>query len=173
MSLCRKTKTNAPLMYEVPNKDMMKSEIMPHSSVVKHGYASKREWAEAIQCSLHKQKTACRWPITSAFPRCCCRCMWAACPATARAGCCKRTSFRCRCALARACSIIIFVMFSVENLTLWVPFFSPIVHLAAKNRFSRGFVLMQNGVNMWMQWNEYLFKKATICTNFRAIYSKT
>ena len=59
MSLCRKTKTNAPLMYEVPNKDMMKSEIMPHSSVVKHGYASKSEWAEAIQCSLHKQKTAC------------------------------------------------------------------------------------------------------------------
>ena len=172
MSLCCKTKTNAPIMYEVPNKDMMKSEIMPHSSVVKHGYASKSEWAEAIQCSIHKQKTACRWPITSAFPRCCCRCMWAACPATARAGCCKRTSFRCRCALARACSIIIFVMFSVENLTLWAPFFSPIVHLAAKNRFSRGFVLMQNGVNMWMQRNEYLFKEVAICTNFWAVYSK-
>ena len=46
-------------MYEVPNKDMMKSEIMPLSSVAKHGYASKSEWAETIQCSLHKQKTAC------------------------------------------------------------------------------------------------------------------
>ena len=172
MSLCRKTKTNAPLMYEVPNKDMMKSEIMPHSSVAKHGYASKSEWAEAIQCSLHKQKTACRWPITSAFPWCRLGWPWATCPATARAGCCKRTSFRCRCALARACSIIIFVMFSVENLTLWAPFFSPIVHLAAKNRFSRGFVLMQNGVNMWMQRNEYLFKEVAICTNFWAVNSK-
>ena len=172
MSLCRKTKTNAPLMYEVPNKDMMKSEIMPHSSVVKHGYASKSEWAEAIQCSLHKQKTACRWPITSAFPRCCCRCMWAACPATARAGCCKRTSFRCRCPLARAWNMIIFVIFSAQNLTLWAPFFSPIVHLPAKNRFSRRFVLMQKGGSMWMQWNEYLFEKAAICTNFWAVYSK-
>ena len=172
MSLCCKTKTNAPLMHEVPNKDMMKSEIMPHSSVVKHGYTSKSEWAETIQYSLHKQKTACRWPITSAFPRCCCPCMWAACPATARAGCCKRTSFRCRCPLARACSIIIFVIFSVENLTLWVPFFSPIVHLAAKNRFSLRFVLMPKGVSMWMQRNEYLFKEVAICTNFWAIYSK-
>ena len=27
-------------------------------------------------------------------------------------------------------------------------FFSPIVHLAVKNRFSRGFVLMPKGVNM-------------------------
>ena len=172
MSLCCKTKTNAPIMYEVPNKDMMKSEIMPHSSVVKHGYASKSEWAEAIQCSLHKQKTACRWPITSAFPRCCCRCMWAACPATARAGCCKRTSFRCRCPLARAWNIIIFVMFSAENLTLWVPFFSPIVHLAAKNRFSRGFVLMQNEVSLRIRQNEYLFERSAICTNFWAVYSK-
>jgi len=63
-------------------------------------------------------------------------------------------------------------MFSVENLTLWAPFFSPIVHLAAKNRFSRGFVLMQKGVSMWMQWNEYLFKKVAIFTNFWAICSK-
>ena len=54
-------------------------------------------------------------------------------PTTARAGCCKRTSFRCRCPLARACNIIIFVRFSVEILTLWVPFFPTIVHLAAKN----------------------------------------
>ena len=51
MSLCRKTKTNAPLMYEVPNKDMMKSEIMPHSSVAKHGYAPQSNLAGV--CSIH------------------------------------------------------------------------------------------------------------------------
>ena len=39
-------------------------------------------------------------------------------PTTARAGYCKRTSFRCCCPLARACNIIIFVRFSAENLTL-------------------------------------------------------
>gem|GEM_PF-973352 len=64
------------------------------------------------------------------------------------------------------------VIFSVRNLTLWVPFFSPIVHLAAKNRFSRGFVLMQNEVSLRIRQNEYLFERAAICTNFWAIYSK-
>ena len=34
-------------------------------------------------------------------------------PQPLRVGCCKRTSFRCRCPLARACNIIIFVKFSV------------------------------------------------------------
>jgi len=29
-------------MYGVLNKDMMKSEILPHSSVAKQGYVSKR-----------------------------------------------------------------------------------------------------------------------------------
>ena len=38
MSLCCKTKINAPFIYDVPNKDMMKSEILPHSPVAKHGY---------------------------------------------------------------------------------------------------------------------------------------
>lgn len=47
-------------MYEVPGKDRMKSEIMPHLPVSKRGYALKREWAEVIQRSLHKQETACR-----------------------------------------------------------------------------------------------------------------
>ena len=54
-------------MHEVPGQDGMKSEIMPHLPVSKRGYALKSGWAEVIQCSLHKQKTACRWPITSRF----------------------------------------------------------------------------------------------------------
>ena len=48
------------------------------------------------------QKTDCRWQITSAFPWCCLRWPWAACPATPRAGGCKRTCIRCR--WARACT---------------------------------------------------------------------
>ena len=47
-------------MHEVPNKDRMKSEILPHLSVSKRGYNLKRVRTEVIQCSLHKQKTACR-----------------------------------------------------------------------------------------------------------------
>jgi len=35
--------------------------------VSKRGYNLKREWEEVIQRSLHKQETACRWPITSRF----------------------------------------------------------------------------------------------------------
>ena len=38
MSLCCKTKINAPFSYDVPKKDMKKSEILPHSPVAKHGY---------------------------------------------------------------------------------------------------------------------------------------
>ena len=56
MSLCCKTKTNAPLMHEVPNKDMMKSEIMPHSSVAKHGYVPEGDLAEVIPYVLYKLK---------------------------------------------------------------------------------------------------------------------
>jgi len=41
--------------------------------------------------------------------------------------------------------------------------------LAAKNRFSRKFVLMQNRVSMCMRQNEYLFKRTAICTTFGAI----
>jgi len=42
MSLCRKTKTNAPLTCEVLNKEVMKSEILPHSPATKYGYPQKR-----------------------------------------------------------------------------------------------------------------------------------
>ena len=97
MSLCCKAKINTPLMYEVPHKDTMKYEILPHLSVAKRGYGSKRDRTEVIQCGLHKLKTACRWPLTSAFASCCLRCPWAACPATARAGRRKRMCFPCCC----------------------------------------------------------------------------
>ena len=56
MSLCCKTKINAPIMYKVPDKDMMKSGIMPHSSVAKHGYVSEGDLAEVIPYVLYKLK---------------------------------------------------------------------------------------------------------------------
>ena len=59
MSLCCKAKINSPFMYEVPYKDTMKSQFLPHLSVAKRGYGSKHDRAEVIQCGLHKQKTAC------------------------------------------------------------------------------------------------------------------
>jgi len=46
-------------MYEVPHKDTMKYEFLPHLSVAKRGYGSKCDRAEEIQCGLHKLKTAC------------------------------------------------------------------------------------------------------------------
>ena len=58
---------------------------------------------------------------------------------------------------------------SERNLTLWVPFYSPIAHLAAKNRFSRRFVLMQKGVGLCMRQNEFIFKSPTACNRFWAI----
>ena len=67
---------------------------------------------------------------------------------------------------------IVFVYFSVENLTLWVPFFQPIVHLAANNRFSRRFVWGQKGVACGCLQNEYLFDNTAICTYFGAICYK-
>lgn len=41
-------------MHEVPDKDRMKSEILPHLPVSKRGYNLKRVWAEVIQRSLNK-----------------------------------------------------------------------------------------------------------------------
>ena len=43
MPLCRKTKKNTPMMYEVPNKETLKSEILPHLSGAKRGYVLKRQ----------------------------------------------------------------------------------------------------------------------------------
>ena len=50
------------------------------------------------------------------------------------------------------------VIFSVRILTLWVLFLPPIVHLVAKNRFSRRFVLMQIKGSCTYGQNEYLLK---------------
>ena len=54
-----KTKINTPLMYEVPDKDTIKSEILPHLSVAKRGYVSQSDLVEVIQCLLYKLKTGC------------------------------------------------------------------------------------------------------------------
>ena len=64
MSLCSKTKINAPFIYDVPNKDMMKSEILPHSPVAKHGYVPpKVTWQEFFQNNLYKLKVSFLWHI--------------------------------------------------------------------------------------------------------------
>ena len=64
MSLCCKTKINAPFIYEVPNKDMMKSEILPHSPVAKHDYVPQKvTWREFFQYMLYKQKASFLWHI--------------------------------------------------------------------------------------------------------------
>ncbi len=54
-----KTKINTPLMYEVLDKDTIKSEILPHLSVAKRGYGSQSDRVEVIQCFLYKLKTGC------------------------------------------------------------------------------------------------------------------
>ena len=114
MSLCCKAKINTPLMYEVPYKDTMKSQFLPQLSVAKRGYGSKHDRAEVIQCGLHKQKTACWWPLTSAFASCCLRCPWAARPATARAGRRKRMCFPCLCYACKYSLIAFCLVFSKD-----------------------------------------------------------
>ena len=47
-------------MYEVLDKDTMKSEIPPHLPAAKRSYASKGNLAEVIQSILYKLKTGCR-----------------------------------------------------------------------------------------------------------------
>ena len=83
-------------MYEVLDKDTIIFETLPHLSVAKRGYVSKGDQTEVIQSILYKLKTGCQWQITSSFSWFCFRCLWAACPATARAGSRKRTYFSCR-----------------------------------------------------------------------------
>ena len=59
-------------MYEVLDKDTIKSEILPHLSVAKRGYVSKSDLVEVIQCILYKLKTGCQWhmlPVSSFFTR--------------------------------------------------------------------------------------------------------
>ena len=51
-------------------------------------------------------------------------------------------------------------------------FLPPIVRLAAKNRFSRGFVSVLKGGGFKCGQNEFVFKKAALCTFLGAICSK-
>ena len=51
---------NVPLMYEVLDKDTVKSEILPHLPAAKRGYASKGDLAEVVQSILYTLKTDCR-----------------------------------------------------------------------------------------------------------------
>ena len=160
-------------MHKVLDEDTIKSKILPPNCLwLNVVMFHKATWRKLFHTFPTSWKPGCQWQITSAFPWCRLGWSWATSPTTARAGRCKPTCFLCRCPLVRVYGIIRFVQFLVINLTLWVPFYPPIAHLAAKNRFSRRFVLMQKGVSMWMQWNEYLFKEVAICTNFWAIYSK-
>ncbi len=65
-----KTKINTPLMYEVLDKDTIKSEILPYLSVAKRGYVTKSDLVEVIQCILYKLKTGCQWhmlPVSAIF----------------------------------------------------------------------------------------------------------
>ena len=48
-------------MYEVLDKDTIKSEILPYLSVAKRGYVTKSDLVEVIQCILYKLKTGCQW----------------------------------------------------------------------------------------------------------------
>ena len=51
-----KTKINTPLMYEVLDKDTIKSEILPHLSMAKRSYVTKSYLVEAIQYILYRLK---------------------------------------------------------------------------------------------------------------------
>ena len=53
-------------MYEVLDKDTIKSEILPHLYVAKRSYVSKSDLSEVIQCILYKLKTSCQWKMLPA-----------------------------------------------------------------------------------------------------------
>lgn len=48
-------------MYEVLDKDTIKSEILTYLSVEKRGYVTKSDLVEVIQCILYKLKMGCQW----------------------------------------------------------------------------------------------------------------
>ena len=54
-------------MYEVLDKDTIKSKILRHLSVSKRGYASKSDLAKIIQCIFYELKTGCQWQVISVF----------------------------------------------------------------------------------------------------------
>ena len=54
-------------MYEVLDKQTIKSEILRHLPMSKHGYASKSDLVKVIQCIFYKLRTGCQWQIISVF----------------------------------------------------------------------------------------------------------
>ena len=54
-------------MYEVLNKDMMKSKILPHLFVAKCSYVSENDLAETLLCIRYMLETGSQWHITFAF----------------------------------------------------------------------------------------------------------
>ena len=57
-------------MYEVLDKNTIRSEILPYLSVAKRGYVTKSDLVEVTQCILYKLKTGCQWhilPVPSFF----------------------------------------------------------------------------------------------------------
>ena len=57
-------------MYEVLDKNTIRSEILPYLSVAKRGYVTKSDLVEGIQCILYKLKTGCQWhmlPVSAIF----------------------------------------------------------------------------------------------------------
>ena len=69
-------------------------------------------------------------------------------------------------------NLSLLVHFSAKVLTLWLRFFPAIAHQGAKNRFSRGVVLVQTGECLRMRKNEYLLPRIVFYTRFWAICSK-
>ena len=55
-----KSRRTLPFVYEVLDRDAMKSEISPHFSVAKHSYVVQSGLVEVIQCILYKQKIGCQ-----------------------------------------------------------------------------------------------------------------
>ena len=76
----------------------------------------------------------------------------------------------CQLVLLSTRPLVTIVIFLVRILTLWVLFLPPIVHLVAKNRFSRRFVLMQIKGSCTYGQNEYLLNKSAVCTSFWPIF---
>ncbi len=87
-------------MYEVLDKDTIKTEHLPHLSVENVVVTQKNDLSEGFVNMLYKLQTAYRRQINSTFPRCCFRWPRATCPATARTGGGKRSWFSCRCPCA-------------------------------------------------------------------------
>ena len=63
VSLAVKPRKTLLLMYEVLDKETMKSEILLHLPAAKRGYASKNNLLKAFQCILYKLKTSLQWHI--------------------------------------------------------------------------------------------------------------